>query len=444
MTTATAGTAYSFTPTATDADNDPLTFSALNVPSWATFNTTTHVLSGTPTAAGTYSGITISVSDGKSTVSLTAFTIVVSAPVSTNHSPVVTGSPVTSLAPGAAYTFTPAATDADGDTLTWSVTGLPSWLSFNAGTHTISGTPSAANRGTSATIVVSVSDGKGGTGALAGFTITVTNRVPTITGTPATSVAAGSAYSFTPTGADADSDTLTYSIAAKPTWATFSTTTGALTGTPASTDKGAFAGIVISANDGRGGSASLASFTITVMNTVPTITGTPVTTATVGAAYTFTPVGADANGDTLTYSYTGTLPAGLAMNTATGRISGTPTTAGTYANIVVRVADTSSASASLAAFTITVAGTSNGSATLTWTVPTQNVDGSSLTDLTGYKIYYGTSPSALSSSVSVAGGSVTTTTINGLSTGTTYYFAIASVSTSGGEGNKSNTASMAL
>lgn len=444
MTTATAGTAYSFTPTATDADNDALTWSALNVPSWATFNTTTHVLSGTPPTAGTFAGITINVSDGKSSVSLPAFTIVVTAPATTNRSPVVSGSPLTSLAPGAAYSFTPTATDADGDTLTWSVSGLPSWLSFNAGTHTIAGTPTAANRGTSAAIVVSVSDGKGGTGALAGFTITVTNRVPTISGTPVTSVTAGSAYSFTPSGADADGDTLTYSIANKPAWATLNATTGALTGTPASTDKGSFAGIVISANDGRGGSANLASFTITVMNTVPTITGTPVTTATVGAAYSFTPTGADANGDTLTYSYTGTLPAGLSMNTATGRISGTPTIAGTYANIVVRVTDTSSASGSLAAFTITVAATSSGTATLTWTVPTQNTDGSSLTDLTGYKIYYGTSPSTLTSSVSVAGGSTTTTTINGLNTGTTYYFAIASISSSAGEGNKSNAATLAL
>lgn len=275
-------------------------------------------------------------------------------------------------------------------------------------------------------------------------TSSVANRAPTISGTPVTSLAAGSAYSFTPIGADADGNTLTYSITNRPTWAAFNTATGALTGTPASANKGAFAGIVISVSDSKGGAASLPSFTIMVMNTVPTITGTPVTSATVGAAYSFTPTGADANGDTLTYSYTGTLPTGLTMNTATGRISGTPTIAGTYANIVVKATDTSSASASLAAFTITVSSTSSGSAVLTWTMPALNTDGSSLTDLTGYKIYYGTNSSSLTSSVSVSGGATTTTTINGLSTGTTYYFAIASISSAGGEGNKSNVASKAL
>lgn len=443
MITASVGAAYSFTPTATDPDGDALTFSASNVPSWATFNATTRTLSGTPTAPGTFANITIGVTDGTSTVSLPAFSIVVTAPVAGNRAPILSGSPVTSIAPGAAYSFTPSATDPDGDALAWSVSGLPAWLSFNASTRTISGTPTAANRGTTSAISISVSDGKGGIGGLAGFTITVINRAPTISGTPTTSVAAGSAYSFTPTSADADGDTRTFAITNKPAWATFNTATGALTGTPGSADKGTFAGVGISVNDGRGGSASLSSFTITVMNTAPTITGTPATSANVGSAYSFTPVGADANGDTLTYSYTGTLPTGLTMNTATGRISGTPMVGGTYASIVVRVTDTSGATASLSAFTISVA-SSSGSAVLTWSVPTQNVDGSALSDLTGYKIYYGTSSGSLTSSVSVSGGATTTATITGLTTGTTYYFAIASISSSGGESNKSNTASKVL
>lgn len=443
MITATVGAAYSFTPTATDPDGDALTFSASNVPSWATFSAATRTLSGTPSAPGTFANIVISVSDGVNTISLPAFSIEVTAPVAGNRAPLISGSPVQSIAPGTAYSFTPSGADPDGDVLTWSVSGLPAWLSFNASTRTISGTPTAANRGTTGVISISVSDGKGGIGALAGFTITVINRAPTISGTPATSVAAGAAYSFTPTSADADGDTRTFAIANKPGWATFNTATGALTGTPGSVDKGTFAGVSISVSDGKGGSASLTSFTITVMNTAPTITGTPVTSATVGSAYSFIPTGADANGDTLTYSYTGTLPTGLTMNTSTGRISGTPTVGGTYANIVVRVTDTSGAAASLPAFTIVVASTS-GSAVLTWTVPTQNTDGSALSDLTGYKIYYGTSPSNLSGSVSISGGATTTATINGLTTGATYYFAIASISSSGGEGNKSNTASKAL
>jgi hypothetical protein len=71
-----AGTYYSFTPTASDVDRDNLTFSIANKPSWATFSTVTGMLSGTPTA-GTYNDIQIRVSDGTLTTLLSAFSITV-------------------------------------------------------------------------------------------------------------------------------------------------------------------------------------------------------------------------------------------------------------------------------------------------------------------------------------------------------------------------------
>ena len=101
----------------------------------------------------------------------------------------------------------------------------------------VSGTPTAANVGTYSNIQIRVSDGKLSAG-LTPFTITVTgssNRAPTISGAPATSVTAGQAYSFRPTAADADNDTLGFSIQNRPTWATFSSVTGQLSGTPSAT-----------------------------------------------------------------------------------------------------------------------------------------------------------------------------------------------------------------
>jgi hypothetical protein len=70
--------AYSFTPTATDADvGDVLTFSIANKPNWASFDEATGVLSGTPTHddVGTTTGIVISVSDGVLSASLPAFNL---------------------------------------------------------------------------------------------------------------------------------------------------------------------------------------------------------------------------------------------------------------------------------------------------------------------------------------------------------------------------------
>lgn len=76
-----AGQNYSFIPTASDPDGDLLTFSIQNRPVWASFNTATGQLSGTPDNGdvGTYSNVRISVSDGSDSASLAAFTISVDA-----------------------------------------------------------------------------------------------------------------------------------------------------------------------------------------------------------------------------------------------------------------------------------------------------------------------------------------------------------------------------
>ncbi len=85
------------------------------------------------------------------------------------------------------------------------------------------------------------------------------------------------------------------------------------------------------------------------------IGGTPITTATEGTAYAgFTVI---ATGGTPAYAYSiasGALPTGITINSSSGVVSGTPTTAGTYASIVIRVTDAVSATANLAPFTITV------------------------------------------------------------------------------------------
>lgn len=86
------------------------------------------------------------------------------------------------------------------------------------------------------------------------------NGAPTISGVPTGTILAGAAYGFTPAATDPDGDTLTFSIANKPSWATFSVATGKLGG---SAQAGAYAGIVISVSDGAA-TSSLPAFSITV------------------------------------------------------------------------------------------------------------------------------------------------------------------------------------
>ncbi len=73
---------YAFTPTVTQRSDKPLKFSIENKPAWASFGPRRGTLYGTPLVAnaGTYSNIRITVSDGKNTVTLPAFSIIVTPP----------------------------------------------------------------------------------------------------------------------------------------------------------------------------------------------------------------------------------------------------------------------------------------------------------------------------------------------------------------------------
>jgi hypothetical protein len=192
-----------------------------------------------------------------------------------NSAPSIAGTPNVNATVGVSYLFQPTALDADGDTLTFTATGLPGWASINAQTGLVSGMPSST--GTTGTIVVRVSDGLA-SASLPGFQITVSNsnttppnQSPTIGGSPQTNVAAGASYSFTPTASDPENGTLAFSISmngvagSKPSWSTFSTTTGQLSGTA---QAGTY-NIVIGVTDPEGASAFL-SFSLTVAAGNPT------------------------------------------------------------------------------------------------------------------------------------------------------------------------------
>ncbi len=377
-------------------------------------------------------------------IALLACGSVAAASAANTQRPVISGTPATTAKVGQKYSFTPTASDPDGNTVTFGIRNQPSWATFNRSTGTLSGTPTAA--GTHANVNIYAWDGKYGTN-LPLFTITVTastaNRSPTISGTPATTATVGTNYSFKPTASDPDGDALGFSITNKPTWASFSTSTGALTGKP--TAAATHSNIVIRVSDGKV-TTSLAAFAITVKgaaNRAPTISGTPATTVNVGSAFDFRPTAADADGDALTFSI-GNKPAWAAFNTSTGRLSGTPAAAdaGSYANIVISVSDGKS-SAALPAFAIAVNQAATKSAALSWTPPTQNTDGSALGNLAGFRIYYGTSSTSLNQTIQIANPSVSAYVIDGL-TPATYYFAVRAYTTAGTESANSNVASKSL
>lgn len=163
-------------------------------------------------------------------------------------------------------------------------------------------------------------------------------------------------------------------------------------------------------------------------NHAPIISGSPEISVLVGSSYNFTPIASDADGDTLAFSIENK-PSWATFNTVAGTLSGKPTVAGIYSNIVIRVSD-GKATTSLSTFSITVAPIS-ASITLSWTPPVRNTDGSTLLDLAGYTIYYGTNSNFLGNSINVTSATATNHTVTGLSQGSTYYFAVAAVNAAG-------------
>ncbi len=98
------------------------------------------------------------------------------------------------------------------------------------------------------------------------------NQAPTIGGSPVTQVDAGTAYRFTPSANDADGDDLSYRVTNQPSWASFNSSTGTLSGTPSAQDVGTYNNIRITVSDGTD-EATLTAFSITV-NTVEAVATT--------------------------------------------------------------------------------------------------------------------------------------------------------------------------
>ena len=264
--TATEDSVYVYQPIVFDADGDKLTFSIVNRPTWASFNTSNGRLTGTPDDGnlGTYSNINISVSDGSASTSTGAFSIMV---YNTNDAPIISGSPMTRVEENSLYSFQPLASDPDGDSLVFSISGRPSWATFNNITGQLSGTPDTSDAATYSNILISVSDGTASS-SLPAFSIVVdtvgpVNTAPTISGSPSTKATEGSAYTFQPIAFDADGDKLTFTIYNRPTWASFDGSNGRLSGTPAEGDAGTDNNIIISVSDGSL-STELPTFSIQV------------------------------------------------------------------------------------------------------------------------------------------------------------------------------------
>ncbi|MFT4302879.1 MAG: beta-propeller fold lactonase family protein [Desulfovibrio sp.] len=334
-----------------DPDGDSLTWSVMvKLPGGTefvslaeaglSFNAATRTISGTPSLSGTLT-FAVSVTDAASDAPKTA-THEVTLVVANLPPAFVDGTSLPPLPKGAAGSVNLndlVNNPADGDTLTWALTGgtsLPAGLTLNAD-GTISGM-SAISGTYTFEVTVTDSDTNNPGSATKTITLTVENSVPTFNGADYAGyqlpqAVEGAAYSPIVLPADMfkdiNGDALTWSVSGLPDGLSFNPATRTISGTPAEVSATVTITITITATDPDGASASH-SLTLTVRdNTAPVPSDVPLAPAREGAPYTLRlhDIFTDAEGDALTYSVT-SLPEGLAFNAATGTITGRPVVTG--------------------------------------------------------------------------------------------------------------------
>jgi hypothetical protein len=271
--------------------------------------------------------------------------------VAVNNPPVLASIDAKSVNENVLLTFTLSASDADGNSLTYSATNLPSGATFVG--QTFSWTPSYTQSGTYPGVHFAVTDGSATDTEDITITVVNVNQAPTLSSIGNKTVAENVALTFTLSASDADSDTLTYSVNTLPSNATLSSSTGAFSWTPSYSQSGTY-NLTFSVNDSHGGTASQATtITVTNVNQAPVLGSIGSKTVAKNSTLTFTVTATDADGDTLSYSASN-IPSGASFNTTTHIFSWTPadSQAGSY-TVTFSVTDTNNASDS-EAITITV------------------------------------------------------------------------------------------
>jgi hypothetical protein len=302
------------------------------------------VLSGTPTATGSFP-ITVKVTDSNGCTGVSStYTLVINCQTITVSNP---GNSNATVGTAFSDTFTQSGA-LGGATFTLNTGTLPAGITL-ATNGTIVGTPTQAG---SFPITVKVTDGNGCTGISSTYTLVVVCQVITVTNPGVTTGTVDAAFSqtFTQTGA-VGTATFTLNTGSLPSGLTLSTA-GVLSGAPGVT--GSFP-ITVKVTDSNGCTGISGTYTLVISCQTITVSNPGVTTGTVDAAFsqTFTQVGVGTHTPAVFTLNTGTLPTGLTLSTA-GVLSGTPGQPGSFP-ITVKVTDANGCTGISGTYTLVIA-----------------------------------------------------------------------------------------
>ncbi len=339
-----AGTVSSPFSFAIAASGAPTVYTAGALPPGLSFNTSTGIISGTPSTVGTTSvllGATSAAGTGNATLTITVIAAAPAPVVPDPTIPTIPGVPpiitntIVAVAGTVATPFSYTIT-ASGSPTSYGASGLPAGLTLNPSTGVISGTPTIA-----ATSIVALTATSGD--GTANFAITVTvapATVAPIIASPSTAPATVGTpfitYLIAATGLPTS-----YTASGLPAGLALDPLTGAINGMP--TTAGTFI-VTLSAENSAGTSTATLTITVAPAAVAPIITSGASSSGAVDQPFPTYLIGA--TGLPTSYSATG-LPDGLTLNVVTGAITGTPATAGTFIVTLVAANTTGAGSAAL-------------------------------------------------------------------------------------------------
>jgi hypothetical protein len=369
--------ATAFTPVTATGGTAPLVFSVgPSLPAGLSLASGSGAITGTPIATITATNFTVTATDTNGVTGSASFSLAVNSAVTATQA--VASTVLTQN--HAAMPFIPVTGAGGTGARSFSVAPpLPAGLSLASATGTISGTPIVTLASSSFTMTVTDTNGATATQS---FSLAVNGAV-----TASQAVASAiltenqAATPFTPVTGGGGTGSLSFSIAPSlPSGLSFSSATGAVSGTPTATLAATSFGVTVT--DANGATATQ-NFSLTVNGPLAASQAVATKVLTENhAAVSFTPVTASGGTAPLSFAVAPSLPAGLTLATNSGAITGTPTVAIMATNFTVTVTDANNSTAN-ANFSLTVNGPVTAMQAVPSTVLTQNHAATAFTPVTG-------------------------------------------------------------